>query len=104
MRDLIARVLSWVLSALVPRRPGRHSAEHLTEPSGPNPAHVSPWSRPWTSPSAEQVRAIKDERTRELTQLQRERAYAAQLAALGVDYDYPMMPLGSLVHPQRVAA
>ncbi|MGW8450477.1 hypothetical protein ACWGLO_03165 [Streptomyces niveus] len=105
MRDLIARALSWVLSALTPRRPGRHSAEHLTEPSGPAPAHVSPWSHPWTAPSAEQVRAIfKDEHTRELTQLQRERIYAAQFAALGVDYDYPTMPLGSLVQPQRAAA
>ncbi|MEU9745842.1 hypothetical protein [Streptomyces niveus] len=51
------------------------------------------------------MRAIfKDERTRELTQLQRERVYAAQFAALGVDYDYPTMPLGSLVQPQQPAA
>ncbi|MEV8354008.1 hypothetical protein ACFVTT_37320 [Streptomyces niveus] len=87
MRDLIARALSWMLSTLAPRRPGRHSAEHLTEPFGPTSAHVSPWSRPWTALSAEQVRAIfKDERARKLTQLQRERVYVAQFAALGVDY------------------
>ncbi|MFC8793431.1 hypothetical protein [Streptomyces cinereoruber] len=29
MRDAIARALSWALSLLVPRRPGRHSAAVL---------------------------------------------------------------------------
>lgn len=103
MRDLIARTFAWVLSAFAPRRPARHTASYLTAPTEPAP--VSPWSRPWTAPSSQEVRAIfRDERTRELPELQRERAYAAALARLGVDYDYPTMTLGSIVTRKRVAA
>ncbi|MEU9332364.1 hypothetical protein AB0D49_04245 [Streptomyces sp. NPDC048290] len=44
------------------------------------------------------MRAIfRDERTQELPELQRERLWAAGFAAIGVDYDYPTMPLGSVV-------
>ncbi|WP_405796325.1 hypothetical protein [Streptomyces sp. NBC_01506] len=66
---------------------------------------MSPWSRPWTAPSSRDVRAVfTDEYARELPELQRERAYAAAFARLGVDYDYPTMPLRSLVRRGRVAA
>ncbi|MFH8560571.1 hypothetical protein [Streptomyces sp. NPDC017988] len=69
------------------------------------PAPVSPWSRPWTAPSSQEVRAIfKDERTRELPAVKRERVWAAEFAALGVDYDFPTMALGSLVRRERVSA
>ncbi|MEV6419782.1 hypothetical protein [Streptomyces sp. NPDC051662] len=51
------------------------------------------------------MRAIfKDDHTRELPELQRERAYAAAFARLGVDYDYPTTPLGSLVQRERLSA
>ncbi|MFJ9816141.1 hypothetical protein ACIRU3_12910 [Streptomyces sp. NPDC101151] len=107
MRDAIARTLAWVLSVLAPRRPGRHSAEHLTEQSTSlaSDSSVSPWSRPWTAPSAHDVRGVfKDERAQDLPTLQRERYYAAAFAALGVDYDHPTMPLGSVIARERVAA
>ncbi|MFD7646728.1 hypothetical protein ACFV5M_03585 [Streptomyces albidoflavus] len=105
MRDSIARALSWVLSVLAPRRPGRHSAQHFAEPvPAPAPA-ANPWSRPWTSPSSREVRAIfTNPRTRELPPEQRERVRAAEFARLGVDYDFPTMPLGSIVKRERVAA
>ncbi|MCH0564375.1 MULTISPECIES: hypothetical protein [unclassified Streptomyces] len=106
MRDVIARALSWVLALLVPRKPGRHSAAFLAaQTPEPEPAPVSPWSRPWRGPSSQEVRAIfRNEHTRELPDLQRERMWAAEFAALGVDYDYPTLPLGSLVKRERVAA
>ncbi|MFJ7061116.1 hypothetical protein ACIQVA_25895 [Streptomyces microflavus] len=102
MRDLIARALVSLLRLLLPAE-GRHSAERPAAPLAPAP--VSPWSRPWTAPSAQEVRAIfKDEHARELPDLQRERIYAAAFARLGVDYDFPTMPLGSLVRREQVAA
>jgi hypothetical protein len=106
MRDVIARALSWALSVLAPRPPGRHSAEFLAaQTPEPEPAPVPPWSRPWRGPSSQEVRAIfRNEHTRELPDLQRERVWAAEFAALGVDYDYPTLPLGSLVKRERVAA
>ncbi|MFD4141596.1 hypothetical protein [Streptomyces sp. NPDC058572] len=106
MRDVIARALSWALSVLAPRRPGRHSAEFLAaQTPEPEPAPASPWSRPWTAPSSQEVRAIfKDERIGELPDLQRERVWAAEFASIGVDYDYPTLPLGSLVTREWVAA
>lgn len=105
MRDAIARALAWVLSVLIPSRPGRHSAEFLAAQTAPEPVPVSPWSRPWTSPSSQDVRAIfRSEQTQELPHLQRERVWAVEFAALGVDYDYPTQPLGSLVTRERVAA
>ncbi|MDH2393359.1 MULTISPECIES: hypothetical protein [Streptomyces] len=104
MRDAIARTLSWVLSVLAPCRPGRHSAAHFAAQT-PEPEPVSPWGRPWTGPSSAQVRAIfRDEQTRELPALQRERLWATQFAALGVDYDFPTMDLGSVVTREKVAA
>ncbi|MFD4700843.1 hypothetical protein [Streptomyces niveus] len=102
MRNPIARALVWVLRLVLPAR-GHHGG--TATPPSPEPAPVSPWSRPWTAPSSTDVRAIfKDERTRELPELQRERVYAAEFAALGVDYDYPTMPLGSVVRRAGVAA
>ncbi|MFJ2906529.1 hypothetical protein [Streptomyces sp. NPDC087212] len=104
MCDVIARALTWVLTVLTPRRPGRHSAEYLAAKT-PEPAPATPWARPWSAPSAQEVRAIfKDKRTRELPELQRERVYAAEFARLGIDYDFPTMPLGSLVARKKVAA
>lgn len=106
MRDAIARALSWVLSVLTPRRPGRHSAEYFAaQAAEPNPTPESPWSRPWTGPSSQEVRAIfKDEWAQGLPAVQRERLWASQFAALGVDYDFPTMGLGSVVTRERAAA
>ncbi|MDI3386533.1 hypothetical protein QIS99_09955 [Streptomyces sp. B-S-A8] len=104
MRALLARALSW---APWRRRPGRHSAKHLAaqRAAEPVPEPVSPWSRPWTSPSGADVRAIfRDPQTLALPTPQRERAWAAAFAELGVDYDHPAEPLASLVSPVRAAA
>jgi hypothetical protein len=90
MRDAIARALSRVLSLLVPRRPGRHSAEYLACCVPTGPIHESPWARPWTGPTKEEARALfqqQAETTIELTVV-RERRRAAALATLGVDYPY----------------
>ncbi|MFM9611485.1 hypothetical protein [Streptomyces niveiscabiei] len=93
MRDFIVRALSRALCKLVPRRrPGRHSATRLTpvpEPVIP----VSPWSRPWTSPSKEEVaeifrRQAEEWARMEEAELQRERRRAAELATLGIDHPY----------------
>ncbi|MFF5091581.1 hypothetical protein [Streptomyces niveus] len=114
MRDSIALAAIGLGSVLVillflafkPSRRGRHTAEYLAgQTLKPEPAPVSPWSRPWTAPSSQEVQAIfKAERAQELTALQRERVWAAEFAALGVDYDFPTVPLGSLVKRERVAA
>ncbi|BCM69005.1 hypothetical protein EASAB2608_04339 [Streptomyces sp. EAS-AB2608] len=108
MRDAIVRALLWVLSALIPCRAGRHSAEHFatrTPDPDPDPDTVNPWSRPWNGPSSTEVRAIfNDDWVQELPALQRERLWAAQFAAIGVDYDFPTMPLGSVVTRERVIA
>ncbi len=101
MRDRIARALSWALSVLAPRRPGRHSAEFLAAQSEPAP--VNPWSKPWPTPTPEHIRAlyapmrgedvaltrpyVLAETTMELGVI-RERRRAAALATLGVDYPY----------------
>ncbi|MFJ9161194.1 hypothetical protein ACIRPS_30840 [Streptomyces griseoviridis] len=102
MRDSISRALIWMLRLLLPAN-GRHAAKHPAAPFVPPPA--SPWSRPWTAPSSADVRAIfKNERTRELPEPQRERVWAVEFAALGIDYDFPTAPLGSLVTRERAAA
>ncbi|MGW8884767.1 hypothetical protein [Streptomyces sp. NPDC055749] len=101
MRNLIGRILAWVLSALAPRRPGRHTAEFLAEL--PKPAPVNPWNKPWPTPTPEHVRALyaplrgedvaltrpycRMDATLELGII-RERRRAAELASLGVDYPY----------------
>ncbi|MET8982571.1 hypothetical protein ABZX85_44040 [Streptomyces sp. NPDC004539] len=94
MRDAIARALTWALLAFTPRRrPGRHSSTYLTaQPAALGPVPVSPWSRPWTSPTKEEAAALfrrqaEAETEREL-RLQRERRQAAALAALGIDHPY----------------
>lgn len=96
MRDLIALAaiglgaLLAILSTLafLPRRPGRHSAEFLTEL--PEPAPVSPWSRPWTGPTKEEAAALFQREAETTLQLRvtHERRRAAALATLGVDYPY----------------
>lgn len=102
MRDLIAQALLPLLQLLLPAK-GRHAAERPAAPLIFPPA--SPWSRPWTAPSSREVREIfHDEHTRYLLAPQRERSYAAAFARIGVDYDHPTMPLGSLVRRERVAA
>ncbi|MES9559803.1 MULTISPECIES: hypothetical protein [unclassified Streptomyces] len=90
MRDSIARALFWALSVLAPRRPGRHSAAHLTPQPAPASAPASPWSRPWGSPSKEEAAAIFRQQAETTMQLGviRERRRAAALATLGVDYPY----------------
>ncbi|MEU9124363.1 hypothetical protein AB0C96_31655 [Streptomyces sp. NPDC048506] len=90
MTDLILRALLWVLCLLLPAR-GRHSMLHPAAPSVPEsePNPVNPWNKPWAGPSAKQVRAIfRDEETLRLSPVQRERRWAAEFAALGVDYAY----------------
>ncbi|MFI5940677.1 hypothetical protein ACIBCB_10535 [Streptomyces uncialis] len=104
MRDLIAQALLPLLRLLLPAT-GRHSAE--PPPAPQHPAHIpaSPWSRPWTAPSAQEVREIfRDEQMRHLAAPQRERSYAAAFARIGVDYDHPTMPLGLIVRRGQVAA
>ncbi|MEV8308497.1 hypothetical protein AB0P36_14330 [Streptomyces flavidovirens] len=101
MRDVIARALSWVLSVLAPRRPGRHSAAFLADQ--PEPAPVDPWSKPWPTPIPEHIRALYTPLRGEDVALTRpyvlaettmelgvigERRRAAALATLGVDYPY----------------
>ncbi|MDQ8706980.1 hypothetical protein RCO28_31580 [Streptomyces sp. LHD-70] len=105
MYDLLTRALAWAAALFTARRPGRHSARYLAA-RAIDPVPVSPWSRPWSSPSAEDVRAIfRDERTLALPPLQRERAWAAAFAEIGVDYDhYPAEPLASLITPAPTAA
>ncbi|MEV7844119.1 hypothetical protein AB0O50_09040 [Streptomyces cyaneofuscatus] len=104
MRDLIARALLSLLRLLLPAE-GRHSAEPPATQPVSTPAPVSPWSSPWTAPSAQEVREIfRDEQMRHLPAPQRERSYAAAFARIGVDYDHPTMPLGSIVRRGRVAA
>ncbi|GAA1901955.1 hypothetical protein GCM10009837_26300 [Streptomyces durmitorensis] len=98
MRDRIARALTWALSVLAPRRPGRHSAAFLADHAEPTPTSVSPWARPWTGPTKEEAAAFfrqQSESTMELA-LIRERRRAAVLATMGVDYpySYPGAPFG----------
>lgn len=114
MRNSIVRAivacLRTLLSLCLPGT-GRHRAvvKPVSRPTArieppTDPAPVSAWSAPWTGPSAHEVRAVfKDERARELSDLQRERYYAAGFAALGVDYDHPTMPLGSVITRQAAA-
>ncbi|MFE2041097.1 hypothetical protein ACFXAZ_09220 [Streptomyces sp. NPDC059477] len=107
MRDPIARALVWVLSVLPwtrRPRPGRHSAEYLAARTS-EPAPARPWTCPWAGPSAREVRAVfHDARARGLPTEQRERHYAAALATLGIDYDFPTTDLGSVVTVERAAA
>ncbi|MGV9688490.1 hypothetical protein ACWDUX_05175 [Streptomyces sp. NPDC003444] len=106
MRDVIARALSRVLSALAPRRPGRHTAEFLAHRAGPvhaEPVRADPWSRPWPTPTPEHVRARCAPLRGEDVALTRpycraggavdldlicERRRAIALATLGVDWPY----------------
>ena len=89
MRDLIARALVWALGLLLPAR-GRHRTAQsaptpITEPAPP----VNPWAKPWTGPSSAEAREIfRAAETMRLTPVQRERRWAAEFAARGVDYDY----------------
>ncbi|MGW3558186.1 hypothetical protein ACWDNT_12590 [Streptomyces sp. NPDC000963] len=101
MRDVIARALSRVFSALAPRRPGRHTAEFLAHRT--EPVRTDPWSRPWPTPAPEHVRARYAPLRGEDVALIRpycrvggavdlglicERRRAAVLATLGVDWPY----------------
>lgn len=118
MRDAIAHALKWALRLLVPvgtrtriRRtiappPGRHSARHR----GPARPAVSPWNRPWTTPTPEHVIErlvplrgeevalarpyVLAEETLQLRVVQHERRTALSLALDGIDhpYTYPSAP------------
>ncbi|MFB7028775.1 MULTISPECIES: hypothetical protein [unclassified Streptomyces] len=106
MRDVIARALSRVLSALALRRPGRHTAEFLAHRTGPvhtEPVRTDPWSKPWPTPTPDHVRARYAPLRGEDVALTRpycragdavdldlicERRRAAALATLGVDWPY----------------
>ncbi len=118
MRDAIARALKWALRLLVPagtrsqiRRtvappPGRHSARYR----GPVQPAVSPWDRPWTTPTPEHVIErlmplngeevalarpyVLAETTLQLRAVQHERRTALSLALDSIDhpYTYPGAP------------
>ncbi|MEU2838611.1 hypothetical protein ABZ776_16165 [Streptomyces sp. NPDC007076] len=96
MRDSIARALSWALSVLAPRRPGRHSAAHL--------APASPWSRPWNSPSKEEAAELFRREAETTMQLRavRERRRALDAATRGRDYPYSYP--GAPFTPEHFAA
>ncbi|MBW1603389.1 hypothetical protein JJV70_15015 [Streptomyces sp. JJ66] len=94
MRDAIVRALSWALSVLAPRPPGRHSAAYFAaraREAGAAPEPVNPWSRPWTTPTKEEAaeffrrQAGQRPAPRPVT---RERRRAVLLATMGVDYPY----------------
>ncbi|MCX4677237.1 hypothetical protein OG413_18345 [Streptomyces sp. NBC_01433] len=84
MRDLIARILAYILTFVLPGR-GRHAAD-----PAPSPVPVSPWSRPWSSPTKEEAQALFRKQAEVTMRLGviRERRTAAVLATLGVDYPY----------------
>lgn len=91
MRELIARTLTWVLAALAPGRPGRHSARYLDLTARPTPRPASPWSSPWLSPDKTEARSQfsdQDETTRHHRSVELERRNAAALASVGIDYPY----------------
>ncbi|MEU0691461.1 hypothetical protein [Streptomyces uncialis] len=92
MRDAIARALFRVLD-LIPltRRtaPGRHTAQHLTHQTCPDPDGDRPWAKPWPGPSSHQARSVfRAEEARALDPERRERFYATAWAELGYDYPY----------------
>lgn len=91
MRHSIARALvaclRLILAAMLPAT-GKRRAEPVAASAAPG-TPVSPWSKPWTAPSAREAREIfRAEETMRLTPVQRERCYAAGFAAHGVDYPY----------------
>lgn len=103
MRDAIARALSWALHVLLPAR-GRHAARPEPTHPDPVPTPLSPWDRPWTTPTPSHiierhtplrgedlalVRPYVLPRPRPHPRLlQYERRMAALLATLGTDYPY----------------
>lgn len=91
MRDSIARALIWALHLIFPAH-GRRRA--IPAPLAPRPATVTVWSRPWTGPSAAEVRDIfHAEEAQAMTPLQRERWRAAAFHEIGVDYDFPTLSI-----------
>ncbi|QNP71897.1 hypothetical protein IAG44_22440 [Streptomyces roseirectus] len=100
MRQSIARALSaclrTLLALLLPGTGQRRKPCHPTPTPADPVIPVSPWSRPWTSPSKEEAaelfrlqadRHAHAEAAWEL-RLQWERRRAATLATMGVDYPY----------------
>ncbi|MFI5765888.1 hypothetical protein ACIA8F_33780 [Streptomyces sp. NPDC051563] len=98
MRELIGFIIIGLSSVLAVycalrwepnrRTPGKHSSGYR-----PEPAPMPYSARPWIGPSSAQARAIfRPETTAEttlvLSPVQRERRYAAEFAAIGVDYPY----------------
>lgn len=85
MRDRIARALVWVLRRVLPSH-GRHTAP---SPESPASTSESPWSKPWAGPSSVEARAVfRAEETLRLTPVQRERHFAVEFAARGIEYPY----------------
>ncbi|MET8981236.1 hypothetical protein ABZX85_37145 [Streptomyces sp. NPDC004539] len=89
MRNFTARAISaclrTLLQLLLPASGRRRAPQPLAVPTPAEP-HVSPWSRPWTSPSkAEAAAFFRQQAERDL---QYERRQAAAYATLGVDYPY----------------
>ncbi|MHC5902638.1 hypothetical protein ACVNF4_01775 [Streptomyces sp. S6] len=89
MRHFIARAISACLRALLELllpASGKRRAPHLAAAPVQAEPYVSPWSRPWTSPSkAEVAEFFRQQAERNL---QQERRQAAAYATVGVDYPY----------------
>ncbi|MET8982533.1 hypothetical protein ABZX85_43845 [Streptomyces sp. NPDC004539] len=113
MRQSTARAISACLRTLLALCfPGTGCRRRASAPPAPAPApaapsvpYVSPWSRPWTSPTKEEaaelfrLQAERHDRTEAAWELrlQWERRRAATLATMGVDhpYTYEGAPFGA---------
>ncbi len=92
MRHSIARALvaclRIILAALLPAT-GNRRAEPTAAPAQPCVPTAGPWTKPWTGPSSADAQAIfRAEETMPLTPLQRERRFAIEFAARGIEYPY----------------
>ncbi|AXG78267.1 hypothetical protein DVK44_11750 [Streptomyces paludis] len=92
MRHSIARALvaclHLILAAVLPAT-GKRRAEPSAVPAEPCAPTTGPWAKPWTGPSSADARAIfRAEETMPLTPVQRERRFAVEFAARGVEYPY----------------
>jgi len=100
MRQSIAHAISaclrTLLSLLLPATGRRRKPPHPAPAPATPVIPVSPWSRPWTSPSKEEaaelfrLQADRHAHSEAAWELRRqwERRRAAALATMGVDYPY----------------
>jgi len=89
MSQLIAHaILACLRTLLELLLPASGKRRATPQPAAPTPAepYVSPWARPWTSPSKAEAAAFF--RAQAERDLQHERRQAAAYASLGVDYPY----------------